>query len=168
MSEPEQAPDGAWKTPPRIIESHSVEETQNWGRVLARVLQPGSVVGLVGELGAGKTHLVQAIADAMQVRGDLVNSPTFVLIQEYSGTIDLCHIDAYRLADADEFLELGADELLGADNICLIEWADRIANVLPADRLTVAIELTGESTRRMTCSAGGPVSERMLRKLPVN
>lgn len=148
-----------------ILASESLEQTRQIGRELAGVLEPGTVVGLVGDLGAGKTHFVQAVAEGLGVERDFVNSPTFVLIQEYEGNVPVCHIDAYRLADSDEFLELGADELLGAENVCLIEWADRVADVLPRDRITVTMEVTGERSRRLTLSPSGPGSARMLRNL---
>ena len=137
------------------IEVHSLEETQRLGSDLASVLRQGDVVALIGPLGAGKTHLTQAVAEHFGLSRDEVNSPTFVLIQEYDGTIPICHIDAYRLSDIDEFLELGADELLGSENICLIEWADRVIEVLPRQRIQVEIEVTGQSSRRisLTCPA---------------
>jgi tRNA threonylcarbamoyladenosine biosynthesis protein TsaE len=144
------------------VESQSLEQTQQIGRALAELLRPGDVVGLVGELGAGKTHLVQAIAAGLQATDDFVHSPTFVLIQEYAGRIPVCHIDAYRLKDVDEFLELGADELLGADNVCLIEWADRVAEALPADRLTIHITATGETARRLEFASGGQRSHAIV------
>ncbi len=139
-----------------IIELHSLEETQVFGKQLASVLRLGDVVALIGNLGAGKTHLSQAIAEGFGIDREDVHSPTFVLIQEYEGAVPICHIDAYRLNDIDEFLELGADELLGADNICLIEWADRVIDVLPKKRIQVEIESTGESSRRirLTCPKG--------------
>lgn len=145
------------------LESHSPEETQALGGRLAACLQTGDVVELIGDLGAGKTCLVQSIAAGLGVTEDLVHSPTFVLIQEYAGRIPVCHLDAYRLRDIDEFLELGADELVGGDNVSLIEWGDRVAQVLPRDRLTVRIDVLGESSRRITLSAGGRRSERILK-----
>ena len=150
---------------PLVVESRSLAETQQLGRRLADALQSGDVVALVGELGAGKTNLVQAIAQGLGVTHDFVHSPTFVLIQEYDGRVPVCHIDAYRLKDIDEFLELGADELLGGDNVCLIEWADRVHSTLPRDRLTVHIETTGESSRRMELISSGPRGREILNEL---
>ncbi|MBT5020530.1 tRNA (adenosine(37)-N6)-threonylcarbamoyltransferase complex ATPase subunit type 1 TsaE [Planctomicrobium sp.] len=132
------------------IDVHSLQETQLFGVQLAEVLRIGDVIALIGDLGAGKTHLTQAIAKQLGVDPEEVNSPTFVLIQEYDGDVPVCHIDAYRLNDTDEFLELGADELLGADNICLIEWADRVADVLPKRLIRIEIETIGETSRRIS------------------
>ncbi len=131
------------------FETHSLTETQLFGARLAMALQAGDVVALVGNLGAGKTHLAQAIAGGLGVDPEIVTSPTFVLIQEYEGTLPIFHMDAYRLNDTDEFLELGADELLGADNICLIEWADRVADVLPEKQIRIEIESISETSRRI-------------------
>ncbi|WP_437229682.1 tRNA (adenosine(37)-N6)-threonylcarbamoyltransferase complex ATPase subunit type 1 TsaE [Planctomicrobium sp. SH661] len=148
-----------------IRESHSLEETFLFGRQLAAVLQAGDVVSLIGNLGAGKTHLVQAIAEGLNVDREEVHSPTFVLIQEYDGRIPVCHVDAYRLRDIDEFLELGADELLGGEGICLIEWADRVEEVLPRDRLTIRIETTGITSRRIELVSSGPRSSGIVTQL---
>lgn len=133
-----------------IVDVNSLAETQRFGAKLAEVLRLGDVVALIGQLGAGKTHLTQAIAQQLGVHPEDVNSPTFVLIQEYDGDVPVFHIDAYRLNDTDEFLELGADEILGADNICLIEWADRVADVLPKRLIRIEIEATGETSRRIS------------------
>lgn len=131
------------------VEVHSLAEMDQLGRRLAQVLQLGDVVALIGNLGAGKTTLTKSIVMALGGNGDEVHSPTFVLIQEYEGREPICHIDAYRLRDTDEFLELGADELLGADNICLIEWADRVEDVLPRRRIEIRIESISESSRQI-------------------
>jgi len=150
---------------PLLIHSRSLPETGAFGHRLAKLLLPGDVISLIGNLGAGKTHLVQAIAEGLDVTQDFVHSPTFVLIQEYSGRLPVCHIDAYRLRDWDEFLELGADELLGAENVCLIEWADKVEEVLPRDRLTIRIDATGENSRQLTLSSSGKRSNDLLKEL---
>ena len=135
------------------IDSNSVDQTRDIGRAMAMCMRSGDVVALIGDLGAGKTHLVQSIATELGADPDSVNSPTFVLIQEYDTRIPICHIDTYRLANSDEFLELGADELMGSDCICLIEWADRVEDVLPSKRIEIRIETTGASQRRLKVSA---------------
>lgn len=119
-------------------------------------------MALSGNLGAGKTRLVQAIAAAWDVPPDLVNSPTFTLIQEYPGRIPLRHCDTYRLRDPDEFQDLGLDELLATDGIALIEWADRVAHLLPRDRLRIEISILSPSTRQFDISATGKLSLQIL------
>ena len=142
--------------------SYNEEETEKLGRALGDVLEAGTVVALIGELGAGKTRLVQGVAAAMGVERKLVNSPTFILIQEYEGRLPIYHFDTYRLRDVDEFLELGAEELMGTEGVCLIEWADRVADVLPDDHLRIEIAVTGPSERVFLITATGPKSERIL------
>lgn len=144
------------------FDSHGESDTNRLGRAIAAALRPGDVLALIGPLGAGKTRLVQAVAAALGCEDQLVNSPTFVLIQEYDGPLPLFHIDAYRLKGSDEFLEIGGDEILSASGACLIEWADRVADVLPADVLRVEIEVTGESSRSFRLSASGPRSAALL------
>ncbi|MBI1309774.1 tRNA (adenosine(37)-N6)-threonylcarbamoyltransferase complex ATPase subunit type 1 TsaE [bacterium] len=141
------------------------EETRQLGRSVGEVAEAGLVVALVGNLGAGKTRFVQAAAEGLGVEGVPVNSPTFVLIHEYQGRLPVYHFDTYRLRDIDEFLELGADEYMAGEGVCFIEWADRMDEVLPRDRLTVTFEITGEQSRRIELTAGGPRSQRVLERL---
>lgn len=148
-----------------FVETQSVDETRRFGAKLAELLALGDVVALIGDLGAGKTTLTQAIAGGLGVDPEVVTSPTFVLIQEYTGIVPVCHIDAYRLRDTDEFLELGADELLGADNICLIEWADRVADVLPQRQIRIEIETIGSAARRIRVHCPENRSQSFRQKL---
>jgi tRNA threonylcarbamoyladenosine biosynthesis protein TsaE len=128
--------------------------TERLGAALADVLPAGSVVALVGPLGAGKTRLVQAVAAAVGVPRVAVTSPTFVLVNEYrQGRLPVFHFDTYRLKDDDEFLELGPDEYFESDGLSFVEWADRVADLLPADRLEIALEVTGETARRATITS---------------
>ena len=145
--------------------ARSEEETNRLGSRLAPLLQPNDVLALNGNLGAGKTHFVKAIAAGLGADSESVNSPTFVLIQEYPGRLTVYHFDTYRLHDADEFLELGADEILTAGGVCLIEWADRVADVLPPDRLCISIEHTGPTSRLFRLNANGVRSEELLSAL---
>jgi len=140
-------------------------QTRQLGRRLAACVIPGTVVALIGDLGAGKTRFVQAITESLGVDRRDIRSPTFVLVHEYHGTVDVFHVDAYRLRDVDEFQELGADEFLFSDGLCLIEWADRVADALPADRLQIEIKITGSSTRLFRFLATGARSRHILERL---
>ena len=154
------------ETPSEIsFDLTSEAETQQLGRTLGKATEPGLVVALVGNLGAGKTLFVQAAAEGLDIPREAVNSPTFVLIHEYEGRLPVYHFDTYRLGDIDEFLELGADEYMSGDGVCFIEWADRMEEVLPKDRLTITFEITGELTRRVTLAASGKVSKSVLDSL---
>ena len=146
----------------------SEAETDLLGQALAEVLEPGMVIGLVGPLGAGKTRLVKAVATALGVETDDVTSPTFVLIQEYQGRIPLFHLDAYRVGDLEEFLDLGAEELMAGEGVCLIEWADRFAEVLPADALWIEIRQVSPTAREWRVYGAGKRPDEVLRQLSEN
>ena len=136
------------------------------GRRLGELLFRGAVVALVGPLGAGKTFLTRAIAEGMGVADSrAVSSPTFVLIQEYPARLPIYHFDAYRLRTESEFADLGAAEYFEGDGVCLVEWGDRVPNVLPADHLRVAITVTGEQSRNVEFTARGPRYELLLQEL---
>ena len=147
------------------LAADSEEGTREFGRLLAQVLQPGAIVALVGDLGAGKTRLVQALAAALDVPPDEVNSPTFTLIQEYAGRVPLRHCDTYRLRDPNEFLDLGLDELFARDGIALVEWADRVAHLLPRDVFTIRIEIITPDSRLFRVEASGAHSGTACRSL---
>jgi tRNA threonylcarbamoyladenosine biosynthesis protein TsaE len=118
------------------------------GRRLGELLFPGSVVALIGPLGAGKTHLVRAIAEGLGIADSRsVSSPTFVLIQEYAARLPIYHFDAYRLRSDAEFHELGVQEYFAGDGVCLVEWADRVPGSLPAEHLKIELKVTGETSR---------------------
>ena len=123
-------------------------DTCRLGEALAQILPAGTTVALIGTLGAGKTRLVQALAAACGVPPETVVSPTFVLCQEYRGRRTLYHLDAYRLKDDDEFLQLGPEEYFDSDGITLIEWADRVIDCLPPQRLEIHIEVVGDTKRQ--------------------
>ncbi|MCA9111450.1 MAG: tRNA (adenosine(37)-N6)-threonylcarbamoyltransferase complex ATPase subunit type 1 TsaE [Planctomycetaceae bacterium] len=147
------------------FQAKSEDDTDRLGQAVAGILQAGDVVTLNGELGAGKTRLVRAIVTSLTGDSQLVNSPTFVLIQQYPAAIPIYHMDAYRLSNEDEFLALGAEEILEGDGVCLIEWAERIAGVLPADHLRIDIISTGEYTRQFRISGTGSRSIQMVNQL---
>lgn len=136
------------------LQSHSGEQTEAFGEALGRLLEPGHVVGLVGELGAGKTCFVRGVARGVQVPPQIqVSSPTFTLINEYPGRVLLVHADFYRLGDAQELVELGIDEYLGGDCACVIEWFDRFADALPPPVLLLRYEVVGDHQRMIHLAA---------------
>ncbi len=145
--------------------AESEDDTDRLGAALAPLLHPGDVVTLNGPLGAGKTRFVRAVVSSLVTDGVLVNSPTFVLIQQYDAALPIHHIDAYRLADEDEFLALGAVEILHGDGVCFIEWAERIAGVLPDDHVRIVIEPTAPTARRFSISSTGERSSAIVRQL---
>ena len=152
-------------TPDWSCETHSVDETRQLGSRLGASLEAGTVIALSGNLGAGKTHFTQGIAEGLGIERRLVNSPTFALVQEYGGQLPVFHFDTYRLHNVDEFLDLGFDEYLSLHGVCIIEWAERVAEVLPVDTLTIRISATGETTRQFDLWAGGEVSLKILDRL---
>lgn len=141
--------------------------TARLGHALARALPGTATLALVGTLGAGKTRLVQALAAACGIDPASVTSPTFVLCQPYHGTRTLMHLDAYRVRDLDEFLELGVEEYFEGPGITLIEWAERVSVCLPADHLEIQIDITGPESRHFELLAHGPQSAAILQRLSV-
>ena len=134
------------------ILSSSPEQTQAIGRVLGAKARPGDVVLLVGELGAGKTCLTQGILWGLGV-DEFARSPTFVMINEYDGRLPLYHIDLYRV-DADaEIADLGLDEYLFGDGVCVVEWADRSPDPFPEEHVEIVLEHVDDTTRNLTLTS---------------
>lgn len=148
---------------PLVLAVSDIPATAALGRRLGQLLFPGAVVALVGPLGAGKTHLVRAIAEGLDIADRrAVSSPTFVLIQEYDARLPIYHFDAYRLGGSADFSRLGVHEYFENDGVCLVEWADRVEACLPAEHLRVAIEIVGETARRFRIEARGTRYEAIL------
>ncbi|HRZ11626.1 MAG TPA: tRNA (adenosine(37)-N6)-threonylcarbamoyltransferase complex ATPase subunit type 1 TsaE [Kiritimatiellia bacterium] len=141
-------------SPERRWISRSPEETFRLAADLARELPRGAVLALHGELGAGKTAFVQGLARALGIDRP-VSSPTFTLINEYPGPIPLYHIDLYRIRDSADALGLGLDEYLHGNGITAIEWAERIADLLPPDALHVRLQPGEEMNERLISVSGG-------------
>ena len=126
----------------------SLEDTDVLGAALERVVPDGTVIALVGTLGAGKTRFVRAAAQSAGVAPEDVTSPTFVLIQEYrTGKRPIFHFDAYRLKNEEEFWELGPEEYFDGGGLTFVEWADLVENCMPLDVLEIHITQTGETSR---------------------
>ncbi len=120
------------------IETHSFEETVDFGKKLGAILKPGDVVCLSGDLGTGKTALTNGIAKALGI-DSYITSPTFTLVNEYQGKYPLYHFDVYRIADPDEMFDIGFDEYINGDGITIIEWGEQIKDILPKEIIKVTI-----------------------------
>ena len=129
-------------------------DTRAIGAAVAGLLVPGDVVGLTGDLGAGKTRLVQGAASALGVEGPVI-SPTFMLVREYDGDVDVHHVDAYRLDGPAELEDLGLDNVLDPDTIVFVEWADRVERVLPENWLEIRLEVEDDDRRRVALRSHG-------------
>ena len=126
----------------QVFRTESPEETQVLGEEVGRTLRPGDVVALIGDLGTGKTCMTQGIARGVGIAaGEVVNSPSYILINEYSGAVPIYHIDLYRLEDSAEIAELGLLEYMEGKGVCIIEWAERLADVLPETCIEIRITL---------------------------
>lgn len=124
-----------------MLRAPAPEDTRAVGEAIAPLLRPRDAVVLTGELGAGKTVFVQGVARGLGVE-DQVVSPTFTLIKEYAGRLNVAHVDVYRLDRVQDVVDLGLDELGEGDDVLLVEWGDAVEALLPPDRLRV--ELTSE------------------------
>ncbi len=116
--------------------SHHESETVSWGQKLSQFLEPGDVIGFFGDLGSGKTRTIQGICEGLGC-GDQVSSPTFTIINEYNGRYPVYHFDLYRIELEREIFDLGYEEYFYNDGICLIEWAERVQSLLPADHIEI-------------------------------
>ncbi|MCX6897250.1 MAG: tRNA (adenosine(37)-N6)-threonylcarbamoyltransferase complex ATPase subunit type 1 TsaE [Verrucomicrobia bacterium] len=135
--------------------TRSVEETVSLGEQLASSLPAGTVVALSGDLGAGKTALTKGIARGLGVE-DTITSPTFTLVNEHAARNDrrLYHVDLYRLDQPQQAVEIGIEEELAPDGWTIIEWAEKLGDVLPASAVRIHIEIVGENERRISVTEG--------------
>ena len=148
-----------------VIHLPDLAATEELGRRLGPLLFPGAVVALIGPLGAGKTHFARAVAEGLGVRNPAaVTSPTFVLIQEYPARLPIYHFDAYRLSTAGEFAALGADEYFHGDGVCLVEWADRVGDALPPERLEVQLRPVSDHRREAEVRAIGKRYDELVQR----
>jgi tRNA threonylcarbamoyladenosine biosynthesis protein TsaE len=145
----------------RQITTTSSEETRAVGARLGAVAAAGDLVCLWGELGAGKTQLAKGLGKGLGIDAT-INSPSFILMAEYPGRLRLFHVDLYRLDGADQAIAGGLLDERQADGVTVIEWPERLADALPADRLDVLFDGSGDEPRRLTIRATGPRHERYL------
>ena len=151
---------------PLVIETGSPEQTEAVGSSLGKLLDSGDVVTLSGELGGGKTCFVRGVvASLAPASKELVASPTFAILNEYPGQPPVLHYDCYRLHGSDDAIELGFEEQLCGKAVCLIEWPERIAGILPDERLEVLFEYSGEDQRSITFFPHGSRGIKLVEQL---
>ncbi|WP_243653013.1 tRNA (adenosine(37)-N6)-threonylcarbamoyltransferase complex ATPase subunit type 1 TsaE [Tumebacillus sp. BK434] len=145
--------------------TRSVDETQAVAKALGAIVQPGDLLCLTGDLGAGKTTFTQGLARGLGVE-EPVSSPTFTIIKEYDeGRIPLYHMDIYRLGESAAEEDLGFDEYFFGEGVSVVEWAEWLQEVLPEDRLQVTVHNLTPTDREISFAATGPRAEARLKEL---
>ena len=153
------------KTKEYEIISRSPEETRRFGVFLGRHAPSGLVIALSGELGAGKTCLTQGIARGLGVPEEFyVTSPSFTLVNQYPGRIDLCHVDLYRIETRVEIEETGLEEMMLAQHVVVVEWADKAAEILPYERLSILMSIVDDQVRHLQLTGCGQEASHLVEK----
>ena len=134
--------------PETILLTNSESETLDVARSLGNTLSAGAVVALTGDLGAGKTVFAQGIAESLDIR-EQITSPTFTLINEYRGRLRLYHMDLYRLDSTREIEDIGIVDYLYGDGVCVIEWAEKLGELMPPDAIAVSLRPSGKTRREI-------------------
>ena len=130
--------------------TESAEETIALGKKIGEVLKPGDVLGFYGELGSGKTTMIKGITMGLGVKEEsLVKSPSFIMINEYKGRYPIYHIDLYRIKNTEEILNIGFDDYIYGDGVCLIEWAEKAEGDLPENLIKVELEVVKPEQRKI-------------------
>ncbi len=146
--------------------SKSAEETIEFGKRLGKLLAGGETIALTGQLGSGKTVLVKGLAEGLGVKSSkYVNSPSFVILKEYKGRVPLYHFDIYRLNEASDFATVGYAEYFYGKGVSVIEWADKILELLPKEFLRIDIKIKGENERGFAITPRGGRYKKLLAKL---
>lgn len=131
------------------INTHTVEETEQAGQALAKTLTAGKVVALYGDLGAGKTAFVRGMAKGLN-SPSRVTSPTFTIVNEYSGTLELFHFDMYRLGSSDELFDIGWEDYLARGGVCVVEWSENVSDAFDGTEIRVTIDKLSDTDRKIT------------------
>ncbi len=136
-----------------LLTSECTEDTLAIARALGEVLEPGDVVALTGDLGAGKTLFCKGIGEALGVPPDRIVSPSFVIATEHQGRLAFTHVDVYRLGSLREALEIGLDETMAGSGVCVVEWAEKVTELLPTDCIRVTFTVSGGDRRGISVVA---------------
>jgi tRNA threonylcarbamoyladenosine biosynthesis protein TsaE len=150
---------------PLLFVADSVEKTNSLGKKLGSFMLAGDLIALSGELGAGKTTFVKALARGLGIPEDGVSSPSYTLLNEYNGRIPMYHFDLYRLEGADDVDDLGFDEYMEGDGLAVVEWADVAPQILPSEYLEIKIMISGEENRDLELKGIGERYVKIVERL---
>ncbi len=146
--------------------SHSVDDTINLGTFIGKNLREGSIVALMGDLGSGKTCITQGIARGLGVSEKYyITSPTFTLINEYPGRVPLYHLDVYRLSGSADLRDMGYEEYFFGEGVIVVEWAEKIDDIIPSDSIFIWLKYLDEGKREITISCTGNNGSEMINKI---
>lgn len=144
------------------------EDTERFGIKLGKILKGGDIISLTGDLGAGKTTLTQSIGKGLGVK-DYITSPSFTIINEYKGRLDVYHFDVYRLDDVDSLYDLGFEEYFYSDGVTIVEWGNKIKELLPEYTINIHIDRgEGIEERVVTICGQGDRFDQIVKELNVN
>ena len=138
-------------------------KTKEIGYKLGKLLTPGSVICLIGDLGAGKTTMTQSLAKSLAV-DDYITSPTFTIVNEYEGKMPLYHFDVYRIGSSDEMYDIGYEDYINGEGVCIIEWANLIEDILPDEYLYIELRYK-DMSREMILNPIGKKYEKIVEEL---
>ena len=145
-----------------------LKETEEFGQKLGSLLEGGDLLSLTGDLGAGKTTLTKSIGIGLEI-SDYITSPTFTLINEYKGRVWLYHFDVYRLEGVEDLLDLGYEDYFYSDGVTIVEWGDKIEDILPENRININIKKGKKLDERIvTLSGKGKRYEKIVKELNIN
>lgn len=143
--------------------SHSPDETERFGEQLGLLLRPGSFLALRGGLGGGKTCFTRGVvASLVPGSAHMVASPTFAIMNSYQGDVPVYHFDFYRLCGDDDIVELGFEDFFYGAGVCIVEWSERINQLMPADHIVITFDFLDEQRRGIDIAATGPESENII------
>jgi tRNA threonylcarbamoyladenosine biosynthesis protein TsaE len=144
----------------------SPEETKSLGQKIGAAIESGIVIALTGDLGAGKTLFVQGLASGLDIPSEhYVTSPSYTLINDYSGRLRLFHIDLYRINSESDFEDIGIDEILSGHEVAAVEWAERLKESMPAEYLSIHFKIIDDQKRKIRINAYGQNAVNLLKKL---
>ncbi len=143
---------------------NNLKDTEQVGKIIARCLEGGAVLCLDGDLGVGKTAITQFIAREFGVE-DYITSPTFTIIKEYEGRLPFYHMDVYRIDSEEDMYDLGYEEYIYSHGVTIIEWSNKIEDILPDERINIKIQRLNDTSRIMTIDGRGRVFEKIAEEL---